>query len=140
MHIGFTGTHHGMTPAQSDTVRTLLDDHTLFTMHHGGCLGADTEVHYMVRITQRCLGIVVHPCNIKAMQGSVRLRPNDIRLFEKNPLHRNMDIVDVSAFLIAAPKQDHMVTRSGTWGTVRYAQKQGKLIHIVLPSGAMVGD
>lgn len=139
-HIGFTGTHHGMTVQQSDTLRTLLYGYEVFTLHHGGCLGADTEAHQAARVTQRCCGVIVHPCNIEAMQGACRYRPCDIKLAPKPPLHRNMDIVDAVEFMIAAPKQDYMITRSGTWATVRYAQQQGKLIHIILPNGMTVGD
>ena len=41
--------------------------------------------------------------------------------------------------LVAAPKEDEEVVRSGTWATVRYARKAGRVVLVVRPDGTIVG-
>lgn len=44
MHsIGFTGTSHGMTVAQSEAFAELLETIDSDQFHHGDCIGADVE-------------------------------------------------------------------------------------------------
>jgi hypothetical protein len=53
-HIGFTGTRHGMTPAQRHAVSQLIAElaaGAAFTAHHGDCVGADAEFHDLCRST-----------------------------------------------------------------------------------------
>jgi predicted Rossmann fold nucleotide-binding protein DprA/Smf involved in DNA uptake len=53
-------------------------------------------------------------------------------------LKRNRAIVDGSEILVATPKEeDGEALRSGTWATVRYARKMGRVIYIVRPSGVI---
>ena len=54
------------------------------------------------------------------------------------PLTRNRHIVDTSDGIIAAPAEAEEQRRGGTWSTVRFARKRGKLLAIVLPDGTVV--
>lgn len=48
MRIGFTGTREGMAPAQQGAVfavLTRLRAEGAEWLHHGDCVGADTEAH-----------------------------------------------------------------------------------------------
>ena len=48
-------------------------------------------------------------------------------------LDRNKDIVNNCDLLIAAPKENTEVLRSGTWSTVRYAKQLGVTVVIIEP-------
>jgi len=41
--------------------------------------------------------------------------------------------------MIATPGEVDEQLRSGTWSTVRFARKQGKPVHVILPDGRVVG-
>ena len=132
MNVGFTGTQIGMTENQKYHVAMLLLSLKGDEFHHGSCRGADTDAH---RIAV-CLGyeIIIHPpINPKKRSyfdiGEV--------LPEKEYLERNHDIVDATDVLIATPKTEREELRSGTWATVRYARKKGKVVHIIKPNEKM---
>lgn len=66
LRVGFTGTRHGMTPAQTETfVATLRELEAslgpLAEFHHGDCVGADAEAHCLVRLHFRECYIILHP-------------------------------------------------------------------------------
>jgi len=48
---------------------------------------------------------------------------------------RNHKMVDSAGVLLATPKEDHEVLRSGTWATIRYAYKKNKQVVLVWPDG-----
>ena len=131
LDLAFTGTRNGMETKQAFTVRLLLARKKPRSVHHGDCKGADAEFHAMA-LKQGCK-IIIHPPTVSTLRAFLS--------GEKKPpkpyLERNQDIVDSSSELIAAPETEREVTRSGTWSTVRYARKKGKLISIVLPSGEL---
>lgn len=131
MQVGFTGTRHGMTAAQSAAVQNLLaaiiwKDR----LHHGDCIGADAEAHNLAESAG--FHTVSHPGDIPP------LRAYKVATETREPkpcLVRNRDIVDETEILIAAPSTDAEVIKSGTWATVRYARKAGRKIYIVNPDG-----
>jgi hypothetical protein len=51
-------------------------------------------------------------------------------------LDRNKDIVDASHMLIAIPNSPKEEERSGTWSTIRYAQKKGVPVMLIYPDGS----
>ena len=131
MVIGFTGTQRGMTPAQAREVERQFALGTV--LHHGDCVGADHEAHSIAR--KLGMIIVLHPPN----SGVKRAYCQADKVMPPAPyLIRNHEIVDASKILIAAPKESSEVLRSGTWATIRYANRQGVLVRIVLPSGAVI--
>ena len=129
--VGFTGTQQGMnTYYQLPQLEQLLLKYNPTEFHHGDCIGADAQAHELVRrILPSCI-IVVHP----PLDSSKRaFCMGDITYNPRPYLERNDDIVKLSDILIATPKEIQMVLRSGTWTTVRYAQKAKLQTHIIFP-------
>lgn len=128
VRYGFTGTRNGMTAEQLNWLRAQLPDRVEF--HHGGCVGADAQAHACA--IESVGSIVVHP------PVNPRLRmPRDGRaawLEEKEYLDRDRDIVDATDLLLATPDGPER-QKSGTWYTVRYAEKAGKPVRICYPDG-----
>ena len=135
--IGFTGTRAGMTDAQKASVLLFLDRYHQFIAHHGACAGADEEFDQIARYRTGFCAMVVHPSTLRPAPYSA-LSEADIVHTPRPPLVRNRDIVAGSELLIATPKEDHMVTRSGTWATVRYALSADKPVYVVVPSGGLI--
>lgn len=135
--IGFTGTEfdNGMTPAQLNEVQLLLEEelakHGSLIARHGDCIGADAQFH-AVCLTLN-IPVVVHPplaARKRAYcQGAERVLP------PKEYLERNHDIARLCNLLIAAPRENSEIPRSGTWATVRSARKHKKPVAIVYRSG-----
>lgn len=137
MIVGFTGTRHGITSAQSLELRDNLRVLKPTEFHHGDCVGADTAAHV---IAGRIEGvrIIIHPpareiyrafCQGDAVETV--LKPRDYRL-------RNQDIVMACSTLIATPRESFETVRSGTWSTVRFARKMNRTILIIYPDGKMI--
>src|SRR5262245_17709532 len=129
MIIGFTGTQEGMSPRQKNTLYTLLwnmNDWHRNWLHHGDCIGADAEAHDIASAAG--YKIAIHPPRIpdkRAYKTGEATRP------EKDYLERNKNIVDECHILIAAPFRMQEELRSGTWSTVRYANKTGRELIIL---------
>ncbi len=141
IHLGFTGTRKGMTYLQRETVRTLIihlaETYGWLTVHHGACIGADAEFHnicmnlphkYVMQIHQH---LPRDPKLRAYLQGGLLEAPKDYD-------ERNLDIVQASNFVIAAPLQEQPQIRGGTWQTIGFAQDAENLWRIVFPSGVAV--
>lgn len=136
MKIGFTGTQRGMTGHQLLSVDWWLGYFNQFgditEIHHGGCIGADQEFHSM------CLGLglpvpIVHPASDVDDSKRAYLAGKIVQFIVAKPaLKRNHDIVDSVDILIATPAQNNEILRSGTWATIRYAKKVGRVIIRIL--------
>lgn len=143
MHVGFTGTRRGMSRAQLDAVRYLLDEVLLlngFIAHHGDCIGADEEFHRICREPRGGpVAIVIHPSthHLRAFcEGDEVLDPMP-------PLERNRAIVAASDVMIAAPLDERM--RGGTWATIRKARtalQRGRLgaLYVIGRGGRLLDD
>lgn len=120
-----------MTPLQVLTLHTLLEDIKVEGFHHGDCIGADFQAHEVAME----LGIPIwlhppeNPTKRAFCQGALVV--DDTYPY----LIRNHHIVEQSEWLIAGPHEPDMVTRSGTWATVRYAMTLSRDIAILLPDG-----
>lgn len=133
--IGFTGTQRGMTTLQRAKVDWILAIYATAgatTFHHGDCVGADAEAHSLAR--SRGYAVVVHPPTNPAKRANL---VGDATRPAKAYLDRNRDIVDATDVLVAAPGEEEEKLRSGTWSTIRYARKVGRLIATVYPSGVV---
>ena len=131
MRIGFTGTQKGMTRAQRSVLTSLLIIHD-GEFHHGDCVGADAQAHDYAKGFGYTT--VIHP-PIKPAKRA--FKDGDHVLPHKDYLDRNKDIVRAADMLIAAPAQMRDELRSGTWSTVRYARKLGRVVHVILPDGTL---
>jgi hypothetical protein len=131
--FGFTGTQHGMTEAQKAALRNFLAGGS-GELHHGDCIGADSDAH---DIADECgYAVVLHPPTNPAKRAW-RAVPDHMMKREKPYLDRNKDIVLDTVSLIAAPAEMEEQQRGGTWSTVRFARKQGKVVVLILPDGTI---
>ena len=144
LHIGFTGTRHGMTVAQGATVNGLLAylgssgihiairQRDAAHAHSGDCVGADAEFHALC--VAHGLWTVGHPPVDQHHRAHCQY--DEVR----EPLThfaRNRAIVDESTVMFATPHEAHHQTRGGTWYTIDYANKIGKPLLLVLPDGSV---
>lgn len=135
--VGFSGTRKGMTIEQKQKFKWLLEVFKKETseFHHGMCLGADEEAHNMIREFNPDIKIHGHPPIKPYYESHVKV---DFMWKRKDYLERNKDIVHCVDRIIAMPETKHEVLRSGTWSTIRYADKHGKCsIIIIYPDGSM---
>lgn len=135
MIVGFTGTQVGMTKEQLTAVEAILGDtyDVVTEFHHGHCIGADEEAAAIAQSLG--IQIIAHPGDIVEKWAKFPL-PGNIFLKPKPNLKRNHDIVDVCELLVATPKGPPQL-RSGTWATIRYADKVGRKVIIVKPNGEL---
>jgi hypothetical protein len=132
MIVGFTGTQDGMNDFQKRQITAFLKEIMPTSVRHGCCVGADEEFNEIAG----SLGIkrIGHPSDIKKMTMASEVEE---LLEPKRPLVRNRDIVDGVELLLAAPKTRHEILRSGTWATIRYAQKIARYL-IVCPDSYLI--
>lgn len=141
MHIGFTGTRHGMSKIQKQVLDReflnimYLNEKKPWYFHHGDCVGADAEAH---EIASSCGAlIVIHPPIRETLRAFCK--PYQYMYEPKHYLVRNFDIVSASSKVYACPKGPE-AARSGTWSTIRYARKLNKPLVIITPDGSMIED
>ncbi len=134
MAVGFTGTQDGITHKQ---VLQLLNTYLIHEseIHHGDCIGADEQFHYLARSIQMP-SIQIHP-PINESKRAFCDGPGVDILPAKEYLDRNKDIVNATEYLIACPGGYEEIMRSGTWSTVRYAAKKEKDVYIIFPDGSV---
>lgn len=139
LHLGFTGTRHGMSPAQHARMLLeldrLIDLDEMTNAHHGCCVGADAQFHAAVRDIP-CVCVVGHPgpdwpdgdlCD-RSLQFDALIRP-------RPHMQRNREIVADSKVMLAAPFEDEPQMRGGTWKTIgmaRRALERGDLRELVV--------
>lgn len=128
--LGFTGTQHGMATEQLTRVADLLRELRPARVHHGDCIGADTQFHALVRQVLPECRIVIHPPRVEAKRAFC---DGDETKAPRAYLTRNRAIVRESQVLLAAPSEREEQLRSGTWSTVRFARQQNRTVHLVLP-------
>lgn len=131
MSIGFTGTRQGMTSVQLEACRALLLRLSPRECHHGDAIGADAQAHE-IALAQK-VRIIVHP---PSRSSSRAFCSGDESRDELPYMARNRAIVDETDLLIAAPAGPAAdAPHSGTWRTVRYAQRIGRPVVIIHPTG-----
>lgn len=118
MIVGFTGTREGLSQAQLEKLKGRQWGRCV-EAHHGDCVGADARFHDLM--LAREVPIVVHPPKNPSMRANCL---GGKRLPEKGYRERNMDIVKSANILVACPLgPEHQYPRSGTWSTIRMAQR-----------------
>lgn len=133
LFAGFTGTRAGLARFQYDALLGLLKLLNPREIQHGDCVGADYTVHGIARSLE--VRVVMRPPTDDTYRafckGAVYTYP------PKPYLSRNHDIVNNTSYLIACPKDRKETLRSGTWATVRYAGRTGKVTYLVYPNGQL---
>jgi len=134
MKVGFTGTARGVTKAQGFMLAKILyklSQKGMTEFHHGDCIGADERAHSLVE-TLPGIKIIIHPPlddgKRAFCKGHEAREPDEY-------LTRDGNIVNETQMLVATPGEKEEVLRSGTWATVRRAQKAKKPIWFVFPDG-----
>jgi hypothetical protein len=140
--IGFTGSRVGTTIDQHRALRNTLAMHyqPQAVLRHGACVGCDRDAHVLA--WQLGYRFILHPpVNHKLrawMEFTEWWNPVlDVVLPEHEYIERNHHIVDAVSLLIATPDGPER-ERSGTWSTVRYAQKQGVPTVVIMPDGSVL--
>ncbi len=133
--VGFTGSQHGLTDYQQRWLRNhFRDNRNIGWLHHGDCIGADTEAHTLAMMA----GILIH--KHPPLDDTKQAHMTAEYMVEEEPeeyLVRNANIVRATEYLIAMPNGRPEELRSGTWATIRSARRQGKTIYIVWPDGLL---
>jgi hypothetical protein len=127
---GFTGTRHGVTSFQREKLMQFLETVKPRQVHYGDCTGADYEMFLLCK----ALGIwtISHPPD----NDKYRMYSDGSEIRKPLPyLARNMRIVEESDYLVACPRENKEISRSGTWMTIRYAKTIGRTIALIHPDG-----
>jgi hypothetical protein len=103
-------------------------------LHHGDCIGVDSEAHINCKSLSPNTLIHIHPPTATKYRAYCKA---DTISVPKAYLERNRDIVDEIHMLIAIPETEEEVVRSGTWATVRYAGEREKPVMIIRPDGSI---
>lgn len=133
MIVGFTGSRHGMTQQQKNTITALLISRLRPSeVHHGVCVGSDAQFHAIVQDVLPDCAICGHsPINQRLMaqlSGFTIVYP---------PLEyhaRDRAIVNSSDILLATPNSYSPQPHSGTWFTIHYAKDKAIIIY---PDGTL---
>lgn len=152
IHLGVTGTRAQLTHEQHRSIKHFICEMLVskVIMHNGCCVGADMELFDLGLHSGNIVGFVMHP-PIKTDQSfnpvefleKISHKPTVGGKIEIRPpldyLERDREIVGMSSYMIAAPRQMKEQRRgSGTWYTIRQARKFNKPMIIFYPSGLMV--
>jgi len=134
--LGFTGSQRGASKEQMESVWSLLHGriNAIAAFHHGDCIGADQQVHELLRAS---ILPVIHPPTDESKRAFCT---GGVFRAAKPYLERNHDIVDACDVLIALPGGVDEQRRSGTWATIRYARKVGRELIIIYPGGRWEGE
>lgn len=121
IHLGFTGTRHGLSQHQGRKVADLVDSLGADVIaHHGCCVGADEDFHAICR--ERRLRVIGHP-GPGWPDGELCARVVCDETLDPQPyMVRNTAIVVASQAMIAAPLEAQPRLRGGTWATIRMAR------------------
>lgn len=138
MNLAFTGTRKGMSALQYKTVLSLVKELEPDWAGHGDCIGADNDFHKICIIVR---GSITSPdppkIHIFPSNAGTRAHNEDYDIIEpeRDSLVRNRHMAKWCQKLIATPKEENEIIRSGTWATVRYGRRERRVIYLVLPNG-----
>jgi hypothetical protein len=146
IHLGFSGTRYGMTTKQKQVFGDYIAIVDPVTFHEGSCIGSDYEaviMAYRYRSSKnKDLKLIAHPpidTKLKADFSQYDEIREPLRHFA-----RNRAIVHETGILVATPYDSPMTlmeikgSLGGTWHTVNYAIKRGRVTHIIMPSGIIL--
>ncbi len=132
MIVGFTGTRHGMTKDQLNSLNDLLIKLDCQEIHLGDCVGSDDQAADLAYGLE-AEHIICHPPTDPTHRAfnkhyTMILQP-------KSHFARNRDIVDNSQVVVGTPDCRPLADRGGTAYTVRYSIKKKKSTYIIWPNG-----
>jgi len=135
IRVGFTGGRREVTDAQWSWLEATLRaigltsrvlDVSSVVLYHGCCVGKDEAAHVIARsLGWRTCG---YPSNLTNLISDLAC---DERFEPREPLERNRVIVSMIDLLVAVPDSIEIeAPRSGSWYTVRYAERVGRSVLI----------
>ena len=151
VHVGFTGTQDGLTMMQSHNLarymrdyREALEPDRALILHHGDCIGADYQAHIMAY--GHGWQVELHPGTDGNGESPKRKHSENSEFRHVRAIHepcpyaeRNMDIVLSGMILLACPggpeKRRSGTRRSGTWATIRAAERMARMVIVFYPDG-----
>ncbi|KKN36934.1 hypothetical protein LCGC14_0768570 [marine sediment metagenome] len=135
LDISFTGTQHrDLTTRQCFDLTNYLIEYraALRSIHLGDCIMADEQMFTIVQETGLEHLVILHPPSDARKRAYCPVPAQ--RIMPPRPyLQRNRDMAAACDVMLAAPKQEGEVVRSGTWATVRYARQLSKQVIIFNP-------
>ena len=136
MKIGFTGTRKGLTMQQRIWIVEYIKNDQPDEFGHGDCIGADEELHSIVRSYAPSCRIEIWPSNLRTRAFCL----GDIIHEPRPPKVRNQLIVDFATDFVGFPETNKEATRSGTWSALRMARekyRKGELdaLYVIYPDG-----
>lgn len=140
-HLGFSGTREGMSEAQLEKVKIILDDRRLLTqerwLHHGLCIGADTQMHHLAKALR--YKIWGHPPIDRRHYCVPDLKEECDYYDAPYSYHgRNQRILVEVRLLIATPLNNS--GKGGTWWTINCARRMQKPRIIIHRDGSMLKE
>jgi hypothetical protein len=135
--IGFTGNRHGLSEEQKENIKLILDKYKNIIVSHRDCVGSDTDFHnlcvtYREQHPEKSLEIHIFPPDNPELRALRAFNECDLLMKENSYLGRNLQIIKYSSFLIACPiDKNKEELKSGTWSTIRQAQKRNVKIYIL---------
>jgi hypothetical protein len=131
--VGFTGTRRGMTARQSLAFKQWLAGIPAGIFHHGDCTGADSRAHDIA--LELGWTVEIHPPDDNRHRAFCK---GAAVVHDPLPyLKRNARILEASDDLAAAPAEYiERLRGSGTWSTIRGAERRGVPVHIFWPNGS----
>jgi hypothetical protein len=96
-------------------------------VHHGDCIGSDSQFHAVAKF--RKVRTIIHPPDNDRLRAHCQ---GGIEVYPRPYLMRNIDIISAADLVIATPDGKER-DRSGTWMTIRKAKAMGKQILILYP-------
>lgn len=144
--VGFTGTRTGMTGPQLTLVRSWVEAllmEMVCIYHHGCCVGADAQFHWIIRDVAPWARIEGHPSTLASYTDEAVKQRCDVVHAPLTPLKRNQVIVNACPIMLATPREMEEPLRQrggGTWATIRYV-RHARLPHRLLllyPDGSLI--
>lgn len=146
IHVGFTGTRHGMRSVQMSSLMSVVLSHvehgtslryygSRCVAHAGDCLGADAE---FARYARSIAWITV--CHPPTDPTHRAFCDYDETREPLTHMRRNREIVREATLMLATPYEMSEQLRGGTWATIRMARKAKKPLIIVYPDGSTEGE
>lgn len=134
--VGFTGSRLGTTDIQLLALSRWLERnvHQVAGMVHGGAFGADEEAACLFHRLWPDKPLVMLPSVLHDEMSEAAQDASFASFVAMPPLARNQKIVRITDILLACPSGPE-VLRSGTWATVRYAQRDGRHVLVFWPNG-----
>jgi hypothetical protein len=126
MEIGVTGSRHGLSERQLAWARAFLttNKHSIAAVHHGDCVGADSEFHDLVREIVPTAVLHVHP----PTNPLFRARKRGLVYPCLHYHTRNTRIIQLCTHLLAFPAAGRS---TGTRWTIHAAQSMNRRTTVV---------